>query len=99
MPRYDYTCSHCGTAFEAYRPVAERLYAACPACPHEAERVFTPTRYLVVPAHFKLMISDTLPDPDDKAGWENRGTGNNSQVTRPRTPSLREAFDKVKDWG
>ncbi len=97
MPIYQFICAHCGAEFEARQTVEAREAAPCPVCPHLARKVFMPTPYVMVPAHFKVMQNDLLPDPGDTAAWDARQ--GNSTSHAPRKETLREAFDKVKAWG
>jgi len=94
MPIYTYRCEECGEKQPQKRSVAERdALAICFDCGGEAKRIFDPTAHLIIPAAFQL--------PMDWAGTGGEGqslTGR-SQIRKPRTESLREAFDAVKDWG
>lgn len=74
MPLYVFHCNRCG-AFDVLRPMTEAAApAACPACGHQARRVFTPPglRRLDAPVRRGLEAEDkSAHEPDvvsSKAG-------------------------------
>jgi putative FmdB family regulatory protein len=91
MPIYEYRCDSCRRHFEARQPVLLRDAARC-ECGIRAERVFTPTSQILIPAAFGL--------PMDWAGTggEGQSLSGRSQIKKPRTETLKQAFDKVKQW-
>jgi len=36
MPNYDYSCTHCGHALEAFQKMSDKPLSQCPSCKHEA---------------------------------------------------------------
>lgn len=96
MPLYSYACAHCGLQFEARQSVEQREMSPCLYCAYMARKVFTPTPYIQVPEHFRHSQADFLPDASDTAGWEARQSGSTAHA--PKTKTLKEAFEEVKQW-
>jgi putative FmdB family regulatory protein len=93
MPLYSYSCAHCGLEFDARQPVEKREAAPCPYCSYIARKVFTPTPYIQVPAHFQVMQSDFLPAAGDVEAWDARQGGSTAHA--PRTQTLKEFTDSL----
>lgn len=103
MPTYTYQCSnpHCQQIEDQRRPVLGRNIArVCDVCNWGLlKRVFTPTVNLIVPGHFMLDKDWAMPEKGDPA-WENMSpAGARGGIHTQRTPSLKDEFDKVKQWG
>ena len=65
MPLYDYKCGCCGLKFEDRQPMRNNFNATCPACGHNATRVFSPPRgenAVLIPAAFREGYTDTEPE-------------------------------------
>lgn len=99
MPTFEYRCEECGYQFDKVTTVALRDCMACPHCDGITERIFTPTANLIVPGHFMLDKDWAMPEKGDPA-WANMSpAGARGGIHSQRTPTLRDEFDKVKNWG
>lgn len=99
MPTYEYRCEECGLKFDKTVRVAQRNCVACPSCDGITERLFTLSISIVIPGHFMLDRTWAEPPPGDPA-WANMSpAGARGGIHTQRTPSLKDEFEKVKNWG
>lgn len=93
MPLYDWECINCGGVFEAYSTMADSdCPHDCPTCLGVAERKFTPTRNLLIPASFKRDANWHMPNgerSDDSAPFSD-----SNSVHTPKRTSFREKFEE-----
>ncbi len=63
MPLYEYQCEKCNHKFEAWKPFNLRVWATCPKCGKDAQKIFS------APNWTSTWVLDSLVD-DIPRRWE-----------------------------
>ena len=76
MPTYNFRCPPCDHTFELQAPMSARV-TVCERCQGPADRQFTPTAAIAIPAHFRMTRGWHLPAKDSPAwaGMQKEGQG------------------------